>query len=175
MFDKNQDIGGSGTVVGANVKLNGVLKDMNDITIHGTIDGEVISDKNVLISETASVKGPMGAQMITVSGKVNGTITANKKLEITPTGKVYGSIATKDLVIRSGAVFVGKSTMIGHEKDEKSKTKQSKEKTKTESENSKGEEKETEKKSGGFWITNKQDDKQEKEESKQKSQYELEK
>jgi len=118
MFDKDQTtVSGPGTVVGANVKLTGTLKDVNDITIHGVIDGEVISDRNVIISETASIKGPITANTIVVSGKVNGSITAQEKLEISPTGKVYGSIVAGDLIINSGAIFVGKSNTL-KEKDE---------------------------------------------------------
>lgn len=112
MFEKDALANGPGTVVGASVNLNGILKDNNDITIHGHVDGEVISDKNILITETASVKGPVSAEIITVAGKINGAVTAEKKLEITATGKIYGSISTRDLIINSGAHFVGKSAMI---------------------------------------------------------------
>lgn len=115
MFEKENVINGPGTVVGANVKLTGILKDVNDITVHGHVDGEVISDKNIIISETATIKGPVTAEMVTISGKVNGAVTATKKLEITPTGKIYGSIQTGDLIIRSGAQFVGKSAMLSSE------------------------------------------------------------
>lgn len=125
MFDKDnpQVDGGPGTVVGANVRLNGIIKDSNDITVHGYIDGEIISDKNVLITETANIKGPVTAQEIIISGKVNGSVTAQKKLEITPTGKVYGSINTRDLIIKSGAHFVGKSAMLGLESEKKDSAK----------------------------------------------------
>ncbi|MCL5794906.1 MAG: polymer-forming cytoskeletal protein [Patescibacteria group bacterium] len=121
MFEKDGAVSGPGTVVGANVKLNGILKDTNDITIHGHVDGEVISEKNIFVSETASVKGPVTAEEIIISGKVNGSITANKRLEISPSGKVYGSIATRDLIIKSGAQFVGKSAMLT-EKEASAKT-----------------------------------------------------
>ena len=113
MFEKNETtISGPGTVIGANVKLTGTLKDSNDITVHGYVDGEVISDRDIVITETASIKGPMTANTITISGKVNGAITANEKLEINPSGKVYGSITAKDLIVHSGAIFVGKSNSI---------------------------------------------------------------
>lgn len=113
MFEKEKEkiIPGPGTVVGANVKLTGVLKDINDITVHGKIDGEVISEKNVTISETAEVKGPVSAQNIIVAGKINGSITAIEKLELLPTAKVTGGLTVKDLTIKSGAIFNGKSTM----------------------------------------------------------------
>lgn|SRR3989338_5276480 len=100
-----------GTVVGANVKLTGTISDVNDIVIHGTVEGEVISDKTVTITETASVKGPITAQMVSVSGKVNGGVTAHQKLELLPTADVSGSISTRELIIKSGAMFNGKSAM----------------------------------------------------------------
>lgn len=122
MFDKSQEAtSGPGTVVGANVKLTGTLKDANDITIFGHVEGEVISEKNVMLEENASVKGPISAQIVTVSGNVNGSINAESKLEITPTGKVSGSITTRDLIIKSGAQFDGKSAMIKTKSDNKSK------------------------------------------------------
>lgn len=102
---------GPGTVVGGNVKLTGILKDTNDITVHGQVEGEILSDRNVTITETAEITGPIGAQNVVVAGTVHGSITARDKVELTPTGKVFGGLTMKDLVIRSGAVFIGKSTM----------------------------------------------------------------
>lgn len=109
---------GPGTVVGANVKLVGTLQDASDITIHGRIEGEVISAQGISISETAYIKGPVSGEIVNVAGKVRGSITATGKLEIMPTGKVFGSITGKDLSIRSGAIFVGKCTMPEGEKEE---------------------------------------------------------
>jgi len=121
MFDNDKKIAGPGTVVGANVKLTGVLKDINDITVHGSVDGEVSSEKNVVIAETASIKGPVSAEVVTVAGKVNGSIDAWKKLEVLPTGKVHGSITTEELIIRSGALFNGKSKMTKEGKKDEAK------------------------------------------------------
>lgn len=112
MFDnKNKPIDGPGTIVGSNVKLAGTLKDVNDITIHGQIEGEVISEKNVSIEQTAMVKGPIKAQNILVSGKVVGEIEAYESLEISESGNVSGSITTKKLSIKPGATFNGKCKM----------------------------------------------------------------
>lgn len=111
MIGDNKNVSGPNTVVGANVKLVGTLYDANEITIHGKIEGEVQSDKAVIITETAYIKGPVTADTVQVAGAVHGSITATGKLEILPTGKVYGSMTTKDLSISSGAIFIGKSTM----------------------------------------------------------------
>lgn len=102
---------GPGTTVGVNVALSGVLKDQNDITVYGLVEGEVISEKSVTIGKSAQVKGPVKGHYVSVSGVIRGEIDASDRLEITETGKVFGSITTKDLVIHSGAVFIGKATM----------------------------------------------------------------
>lgn len=113
MFEGTNDdaVAGPGTVVGANVKLTGTISDVNDITVHGSVEGEVASDKTVIIAETASVKGPVSAQMVSISGRVNGSVTAHQKLELLPSAKINGGITTKELIIKSGASFNGKCTM----------------------------------------------------------------
>lgn len=143
MFDKDQvAVSGPGTVVGANVKLTGIIKDANDITIYGQIDGEVISEKNVLVEEKASVKGPVTAKIVTVAGMVNGSINAETRLEVTPTGKITGSIATRDLIIKSGAQFDGKSNMIREKQEEAKKAEKKEEVTEKPSEKKETAEKE---------------------------------
>lgn len=112
MFEASPDkTSGPGTVVGANVKLTGAISDINDITVHGTVEGEVVSDKNVTISETANIKGPVTAEIISVSGKINGAVTAHQRLELLPSAEVSGSINTKELIVKSGARLNGKCTM----------------------------------------------------------------
>lgn len=109
------------TVVGSSVHLTGTLKDDSDIVVHGSVEGEVRSEQNVIVGDAAKIKGPISAQNVSISGDVDGTITAADKLEIHPTGHVAGNIKAKDLVIHSGAYFSGKSEMLADSSiDEKS-------------------------------------------------------
>jgi len=60
MFEENEEkegVSGPGTVVGANVKLTGTISDVNDITVHGTVEGEVVSDKNCYCCRNSLSKG----------------------------------------------------------------------------------------------------------------------
>ena len=102
---------GPGTTVGVNVALSGTLKDQNDISVFGMVEGEVISEKSITIGQTAQVKGPVKGELVTIAGVVRGAIAASEKLELLETGKVFGSIVTKNLVIHSGGIFVGKCDM----------------------------------------------------------------
>ena len=129
--DKHSNTAGQGTIVGTNVKLLGTLQDANDITIHGQIEGEVISSQTINISETAQIKGPISAEVVMIAGVIRGSVTATGKLEILPSGKVFGSITSKDISIKSGAVFVGKCTMPEHEKEALPETKTAEQAKKT--------------------------------------------
>ena len=104
-----------GTVVGANVKLQGTLRDTQDIIIYGQVEGEVISDETVTVEENASIKGPVNAQVVLLSGTIKGALDAKEKLEIHPTGRLSGSVNTANLIIHSGAIFNGKSVMTEKE------------------------------------------------------------
>lgn len=99
------------TIIGINVNLKGNLKNKGSIQVNGSIEGEIRSDESITIGETASVKGPVVAKTIEISGSVKGLVEASEKLEINPTGKVVGDINVKTLIIKPGAVFVGKSIM----------------------------------------------------------------
>ena len=112
----------AGTVVGANVRLQGTLKDTNDIIVHGTVEGDVISDKSIMVTESAMVKGPVIGGIITIGGTVKGSIEAKDKLEILTSGKVSGSISAATLIIQAGAQFNGKCTTTSGKEIENGKT-----------------------------------------------------
>lgn len=100
-----------GTVVGSTVHLTGALRDSSEIIIYGSVEGEVNSESKITIEETAIVKGPVTAPVVIVSGYIKGAIVAKEKLELNPPGKIQGNIETADLLIHSGAFFLGKCIM----------------------------------------------------------------
>lgn len=104
------------TIIGINVTIKGNLYNKGSIQVNGSVDGEVKSDENLIIGETAQIKGPVVARVIEVSGEVKGLVEATEKLEIQPTGRIYGDINAKTLIIKEGATFVGKSIMPGEAK-----------------------------------------------------------
>ncbi|MFA6423419.1 MAG: polymer-forming cytoskeletal protein [Patescibacteria group bacterium] len=122
MPSNQNEVAGPGTVVGANVKLVGTIQDKNNISIHGSVEGEVNSEKAIDIAVGAKIKGPVTGQIVKVAGNIQGSVTAKERLEILPTGKIVGSVSTKDLIINSGAIFVGKSSMPSSGLDEEVKS-----------------------------------------------------
>ena len=99
------------TIIGVSVTLKGNIHNKGSIQVNGTIEGEVKSDENIIVGETAQIKGPVIAKKIEASGEIRGLVEATEKLEINPTGKIYGDVNAKTLIIKEGAIFVGKSIM----------------------------------------------------------------
>lgn len=108
---------GIDTTIGSNVHVEGSLKNLGSIEINGEVVGEIASQEDIIVGETAKIKGPIVAKNVTVAGEVEGTIESSEKLEILPSGKVNGDINTAMLVIQQGAHFIGRSQMPdAHEK-----------------------------------------------------------
>ena len=109
-----------GTIVGSSVHLTGAIKDSSDITIFGSVEGEVNSDAKVIIEDSAHVKGPVTAREVILSGFVNGTVVARDRLELNASGTIKGNIDTNELLIHSGATFIGKCKMPDKKTDDAS-------------------------------------------------------
>ncbi|MEI6498983.1 MAG: polymer-forming cytoskeletal protein [bacterium] len=99
------------TIIGINVSLKGNLYNKGSIQVNGNIEGEIKSDENLTIGETAVITGPVFANTVEVSGEINGIVEASERLEINPTGRIYGNIKAKTLIVKQGAIFIGKSDM----------------------------------------------------------------
>ena len=105
------------TIIGVDVNVKGNLKNKGSIQVNGTVEGEIRSDENITVGETAVVNGPVVAKYVLISGRVNGTIDATDRLEIDPTGGVTGDIKAKSLIVREGAIFNGNCAMADSAKE----------------------------------------------------------
>lgn len=119
MFEKKEEqevsVSPSGvaeTIVGTSVKLKGNLRSDGDITVDGSVNGEIRTKGMVTIGPNAHVIASVRAKKVVIAGTVQGNIEAIERLTLTETGRVYGDIVANILSISAGAIFTGKSTMI---------------------------------------------------------------
>jgi len=115
MFEKKEELISNGvaeTIVGTSVKLKGNLRSDGDITIDGSVNGEVKTKGVVTIGPNAQVIANVKAKKVVVSGTVQGNIEAIERLTLTETGRVYGDIVANVLSVSAGAIFTGKSNMM---------------------------------------------------------------
>jgi len=99
------------TIISTGVKIDGKLTSSGNIRVEGEIEGDISSQRNIVVGEGAKVNGQIDADSITIGGKVSGTVRAKEKLVLDPKGYLKGDIFTKILVIEAGARFDGKSKM----------------------------------------------------------------
>lgn len=114
MFDKKEEFiptGAAETVVGTSVKLKGTLKSDGDITVDGSVNGEIKTKGTVTIGPNANIIANVHAKNVNISGTVQGNVVATDKLSLSESGRVYGDISANILSISAGALFSGKSTM----------------------------------------------------------------
>ncbi len=114
MFDKKEEFvptGAAETVVGTSVKLKGNLKSDGDITVDGSVNGEIKTKGTVTIGPNANIIANVHAKNVNIAGTVQGNVVATDRLSLSESGRVYGDIAANILSISAGALFSGKSTM----------------------------------------------------------------
>jgi len=99
----------SKNVLNSDVEIKRNLKFSGELTFDGKLDGEIHTDGNLTLGDSAVINGNIGAQSVVVRGKVNGNINAKEKIEIKSKAELFGDIRATKLVIEEGVTFVGKT------------------------------------------------------------------
>lgn len=108
---------GLGAFIKGNLNVSGLMK------IDGDIEGDIISDSKILISEDARIKGNIYAASVVVGGLVFGDIIAPNSIEILSSAMVIGDAITKKIRIDDNVVFDGFCFAVDNQTEfEKAKT-----------------------------------------------------
>ena len=107
------------TILAEDIDFTGNLTFKKPLMIKGKFRGEINASGDLYISENASVKAKVVADVVSSKGKIEGDIVANKKVELFSTAVVNGDISTPNLVIESGCRFDGYCNMGGVPQKEK--------------------------------------------------------
>jgi len=99
------------TVIGVGTVVDGNLSTKETTRIDGKVNGDIVSEGNIIVGDNGEVQGSITAHSVFVSGKVNGHVSVKDKIDITATGSIYGDISTKLLSIDEKAVFQGQCKM----------------------------------------------------------------
>lgn len=111
------DFNNPDTIIGRGVRVEGTLQATGDVQINGDFAGKLVADGDVVIGDSAEIEADISAQNVYVAGEVIGHIDAIDKIEILETGKIDGNVNSSSLVIESGGILKGKSTMHETEVD----------------------------------------------------------
>ena len=93
------------SILSTDLHIVGNLKSAGEIQVDGKIDGD-IRTINLLVGETADIKGEIIADKVTVHGAVTGQIKA-RSVTLAKTAHVVGDILHENLSINAGAFLEG--------------------------------------------------------------------
>ncbi len=108
MFSKEPDK--LDTFLGINSSFKGELTVRGTLRVDCTVEGQLDAD-NVILSESAEVKGEINAKTIIIGGKIDGNVHAQELVEIKSKGRVFGDIFTPKLAIIEGGELNGRVEM----------------------------------------------------------------
>jgi cytoskeletal protein CcmA (bactofilin family) len=100
------------SIVSRNTVVEGEMHGGENLTIEGTVKGNLKIDGRVIVGESGVVEADIEAKSVIVRGRVTGDVTASNELEVHPSGELYGKIRARLIHIKEGAVFEGRSQMI---------------------------------------------------------------
>lgn len=99
-------------LIGKDTCLTGNLQSESAMKIDGTIHGNISTDREVIISDTAIVQGDIVAGALILAGKLLGNAIVSEQLVIKSTGSLEGNIESGSLVIEEGGTFIGMNRSI---------------------------------------------------------------
>lgn len=103
---------GQTAIIGQSIHIKGELTGNEDLTIDGTVEGNIeLKENNLIIGQNGNIKADIHAKMVTITGEVQGNVNAEEKVEIRETGKLRGNIVAPRIVITDGAFFKGSVEM----------------------------------------------------------------
>src|SRR5206468_3939682 len=79
--------------------------------IDGVVEGEVLSEGELIIGEGAQINAKIRGQLVKVFGTVRGDIDCTERLELHNGAILAGNISSPSVVINDGVVFEGNCLM----------------------------------------------------------------
>ena len=115
MAKENNPIESHNRLVAGTV-VKGEITTENDIRIDGTLEGDIVCKRKIVIGNKGLVNGTVKCANAEIIGTLKGDIEVSETLIVQSTGRVEGDITTSVLVVEPNAYFNGSCTMRGEKK-----------------------------------------------------------
>jgi cytoskeletal protein CcmA (bactofilin family) len=99
---------GGEALIGASTRIRGRVSGDGDLTIAGSVEGDIALRGNLTIDDGASATSNVEANGVTVSGALEGDINASGAVLITSGARVRGNVRGTGVAIEDGAQFTGR-------------------------------------------------------------------
>ena len=96
----------SSLIIGEGASIKGEIKEENEITIQGNVDGD-IECKDLIVGKTGSVKGKIKTETLLVEGSIEGEINVRELLKLMSSSYISGKISYGSVQINEGGKLIG--------------------------------------------------------------------
>jgi len=128
---KNLDTNGQYSRIENSTTIKGEIISEGDFRVDGKLEGTIKTAGRVIVGKDGKILGGVSCQNADVEGKIKGNLFVEENLTLKPTCIIEGDVATKRLIVESGATFNATCTMGDAASDVKSLPKQEEEHEKT--------------------------------------------
>ena len=99
------------TVLAHDIEFVGTIEFSEPLLIKGNVRGEIKSESDLFVAESARIDADIRAARVSVKGVVVGDIDASERIELFSGAGIEGNIRTPDLVVQSGSSLTGRCEM----------------------------------------------------------------
>jgi|GEM_PF-378065 len=96
-------------ILTSEVEIKGTLHFKGELIFDGKIEGEIISEGDLILGKNSFIKGEIRVKAAIIHGTVMGNITVTEKCELKSSSQLTGDLVAARMQIEEGAAFVGKS------------------------------------------------------------------
>ena len=96
-------------VLGEGVRIRGRISGEGDLSILGSVEGDVVVRGDLTIGEHAKIDSErLEAQGVNIMGEVDADVNASGPVRLRPTARVRGDLKASEVSIEEGAQFAGR-------------------------------------------------------------------
>lgn len=87
--------------------IEGKVNKSENMRIDGTIKGDVVCEKRLVMDTEGYIKGTVKANIAIIKGKIEGIVLIEDTLQLLDSSHIKGNITAKQLKVEEGAKYVG--------------------------------------------------------------------
>jgi len=99
------------TVIGAGITIEGEVVSDEDVVVEGTIRGKLSAKEAVTVTGSGVLEADVEGSSLAVAGSITGNISAGDRVHLQPGAKVIGNVRAARITIADGAQFKGNVDM----------------------------------------------------------------
>jgi cytoskeletal protein CcmA (bactofilin family) len=99
------------TVIGAGITIEGEIVSEEDVLVEGTVRGKLSAKDAVTVGSGALVEADIEGTTFAVAGAITGNISATDRVDLQTGAKVIGNVRAARITIADGAQFKGNVDM----------------------------------------------------------------